>query len=922
MRVVYLGTNKLWRISTRANFINSTADQIIDFQDPEQDIIDSGTNIVPITKGVDSTITPWFSRPQLIQTLPWIEGGSINTSISPLALLFDPTITSNWDKIKGYSKIRGNLHLKLELNASPFHFGAINVSWAPLTTEYGNDSTTNPESVVNYDCLRSFSGGSLSAYTTMTKSDDSALMRVTQRLNGFLYPQDCNSLDFNIPFLYPKEFIELRSLPYVNNSYSANSMELYQFGSLVFVTAVPLKVAQTLTGGIATINVFAWMSDVELEGPSFVLTSGVVAAAGSAMTSFKDVPIIGGYLAKAGAISKASAKVMSLLGMSNEPDERQATVVQANVLPALTAVDINSTSRYLGLAPHSGLSMAPTESWSDELEIDQFGKCKTCVGVADWTISDSKGTSIFKANVTPEIHNLVSLNTNTVGQTVDAITQTPAGYVSSLFGMWRGKLKYHFTAVASQYHRGRLRMHYDSTLGGTFKEGFVFSKVWDITETKNFEFEVPFTASTQMLLLGHWQYTTLNTGYNYKLNGKSTAMINLDPRFHNGFVNMTVLNQLLGPNAVGVYIMCFISVEGLEFAQPVQPGTSVAYGSKPGSEDQVKYITLTQDYYTTSSIPSDHKPFDAEIYNGEKIQSLRVLLHRSSDYGFVSPGVVAAGGTGQIGGVLSAKLTIPREPISPGEHTYGGLAVDKVKDNAVFGITPPSFLNNSGATSGSQYGYNYVPLTPFTFLKGMFVGYRGSFRWKFVPDVPATMSPGYAVSGSLTAPNEPVLLSLVASRSRKYPGSQTWNTMTANGATLSSQQYSALTSNRASQTIRGSELNTSVFGNSVSIDVPQYSLAKFLSTNEAIRSFDKTSVPTAKLGVVASIDQLYGMANDSIDLDMRFYNPAAWGGSAKTDIKSPTLKAYVSCGTDFSFVGFLNAPVLFCRNSLPNPATT
>lgn len=847
--------------------------------------------------------------------MPWVEGGTINTSISPLSQLFDPASSSNWEKLKGYSKLRGTLHLKIEINASPFHFGALNVSWAPLTTELGNNTVGK----INYDCLNSFSGASLSSYGANFTSGTSSLMRVTQRLNGYIFPQDGNSLDFEIPFLYPKEFIELRAIPDAGNSFATNSKELLQYGSLVFMTAVPLLVAQTLTGGIATVNVFAWMTDVELEGPSFVLTSGIVAAAGSVATSFKDVPIIGGYLAKAGAISKASAKVLSLLGMSNYPDESPTTHATLSVLPGLTATEINSDSRYLGLAPHSGLTLAPTESWSDELQIDQFGKSPVYLGLADWTISNGAGTELFDANVSPEYYHLATLAGVAAGSTY-AVTSTPACYVSSMFNQWRGKIKYHFTAVASQYHRGRLRMFYDSSVNiiSGPKEGFVFSKIWDITETKNFEFEVPFTASTQMLSLQHPQYTCINiASSNYTFASSGLTQFPPDPRFHNGSVSLQVLNRLLGPNAQGVKIICSVSYEGLEFAEPCAPGSYPNPGAATPGAVSMNLVTLAHDYYTTSAVPSDHKPFNAEIYNGEKVLSLRTLLHRSSEYAIL--GIPRYGVPSAAGGETGGSLVYPREPLSPGEHTYGNTT--RISDSTA--VKFANNLNTSSVTLAAvPLGYNYVAMSPFVFLKGMFAGYRGSFRWKYLSDAPATMFPGNPLTAA--AVNHGVLLSLTANRSRAYTSGSGWTDIDISGTSTSSaaSNFLRLPFSRPPMNICGAECNTSVFGNTLSVDVPQYSRFKFLPTNDVLRSFVRNTAPSAKLGSVSGLDGIYDVATDSIELDFKFYNPAGWGSAAANGLVGPKIRSFVSCGTDFSFVGFINTPIVYVKASLPAASLT
>lgn len=863
--------------------------------------------------GVTSSIHHWFSRPQLIWTLPWVEGGTVTAAIEPMGELFNiASTTSNWEKLKGYSKIRGNLHIKIEQNASPFHFGAINVSWAPLTTEQGNSTPGS----LSYDAFNSFSGASLSSYGPTVTTGTSTLMRATQRMNGYLYPQDENSLEFNIPFLYPKEYIELRAIPDAGSSFASNSRELKEYGTLYMQTVVPLLVAQSLTGGLATINVYAWLTEVELEGPSYVLTSGVVSAAGTAMTSFKDVPIIGGYLAKAGAISKASAKVMSLLGMSNYPNESASSQMSLNILPALTAPDIDSQARYLGLASHSGLTMSPNDCETDELEIEQFGKSPVYLGLVNWTISVGKGTHLFDANVSPEYYSLAALAGSAAGASY-AVTTTPICHISSLFLQWRGKVKYHFTAIASQYHRGRLRIFHDSSIRvptGAPKEGYVFSKIWDITETKNFEFEVPFTASTQMLKLYHPQFSTLSTGSaNYTCLGETPTLLTLDPRAHNGSVSLQVLNQLLGPNAVGVKIICSVSYSDIEFAEPCIPGSFINTTSvQPGSMG-ISQLTLGHDYITTSAVPTDHKPFDAHIYNGEKVKSLRTLLHRSADYAVLSgPRVdlpVAA-----LGGELNSRLTMPREPLSPGEHSYRSTL--PVSDGGAV-----HFANNLHVTTvitgSNNAGYNYVAMTPYAFLKGMFAGYRGSFRWKFVPESPDTLQ---WTSGF--NPNIGLAISLSVTRSHKYTGGTSWAATTAGAGISPSVAARDMLGNpmtRGYHAFEGAEFNTSTYGGAITIDAPQYSRFKFLPTNDVLRSFSRDTAPVASLGSVAGVDGVYEIASDSLDVDCKFLNPLAWTNLTSTILAAPKIRTYSSCGTDFSFVGFVNTPVVFVRAALPNP---
>jgi hypothetical protein len=443
-----------------------------------------------------------------------------------------------------------------------------------------------------------------------------------------------------------------------------------------------------------------------------------------------------------------------------------------------------------------------------------------------------------------------------------------------------------------------------------FKEGYLFSKVWDITESKNFEFEVPFTAATQMLALSHPQYSNL-TELNFSLSG--ATMFALDPRFHNGFVNLTVLNQLLGPNAAGVKIICSCSIEDLEFAEPCCPGTSVNTSigstSKPMVEAQA-YLSLSHNYQTTSGVPSDHKPFDAEIYNGEKVLSLRSLLHRSCDYTLLSAPATNVGGTGITGCVIYNRYTIPREPLSPGEHTYG------TSSSRVIDIGQ-NFTNNlaTAVIGATANGYSYVAMSPFCFLKGMFAGYRGSMRWKIVSDL------GPDTHHLQTSnPNIAGLYSLTVSRSRDYTGSTTWTSMRSTGASASRVQYDSIAKpdKRGQMALRGADYNSSVCSSTISVDVPMYSRYKFLPTNDTLRSFNRSGPPSASLGGISG-DGIYELSTDSIDIDCRFNNPASRAGVSKLT-SCPTLRVFTSCGTDFSFVGFINTPTIYVTTTLPAPA--
>lgn len=799
------------------------------------------------------------------------------------------------DKIRGYSRIKCTPHIRVQLNASPFHYGALNVSWVPLTSEVGN--------AFGYEATDSFSSAGLAAYSVVPRTGDYAMMRLSQRMNQYLYPQDNNTVDFDIPFIFPRDYIDLTAAP-------TRVTDVVQFGSLYWNTPVPLSVAQTLTGATCTINVYMWLTDVELSGPSYTVCSGLMSAAGEMLTALKDIPILGNHAGKAGDLMSASAKVVELLGFSNPPSSVPATAVANQVLPNLSSTEIDSTTNYLGLSKESGLSLDILKM-GDELMIEDLAKSNTYLGVSTWQCADAVTTTLFQSNVTPELFiNSLQLS-GTSGSSI-AIATIPACYISSMFKFWRGKVKFRFTAVMSQFHRGRLRIFYDSNAvvpTGVKKEGIVFSKMWDISEDRNLEFEIPFSSSTEMLSLLHSQFGALST-MNHACYPAPTSMVMYNPLAHNGHVRLEVANSLMGPNASSVYIICEASICNLELAVPCVPGEFHELGV-----ERIVGLGFTNPYSVCSGsadVPIDHEEFDADVYVGEKVKSLRTLLHRSTFYAqLAGPSVTCAANTGAI---FNNSMIIPREPQSPGDHCpFNAAATPSYQGDAIRRAS-----NNHLALSGRSY--NYVRMTPFNFLKPMFAGYRGSFRWKFV-----SQSRSFPMSNLAANLNFAIPLSIQVSRTYRRVNNFGWTAhVGSTGASYSNIAYKDL--QNAESTLQGGSVNSIEVGGAIEVDMPHYSRFKFLPTNELVRSaqVEPDETVTQPLPVVnlyrMGVDGVADVTFDNMLINTEFFNQKSTSNAVAV-FRPPPIRSYVSCGNDFSFVAFTNTPILYMV-APPAPLTT
>lgn len=178
----------------------------------------------------------FLERPVLIATVRWSESVPYTEStIDPWNLYFTHTIIKK--KIDNYAFINCNLHVKVVVNASPFYYGAMMVSYRPMTN-YG-----------------------LPDYTTISVQND--YMRYSQRPHFWVLPQSNMGGEMQLPFFYNHNWLPL-----------TDTAALSSMGTLRFTEVVDLKNANSVTGQGIDVQVYAWASNIKLAGPTFELQSG------------------------------------------------------------------------------------------------------------------------------------------------------------------------------------------------------------------------------------------------------------------------------------------------------------------------------------------------------------------------------------------------------------------------------------------------------------------------------------------------------------------------------------------------------------------------------------------------------------------------------------------------------------------------
>jgi len=188
---------------------------------------------------------------------------------------------------------------------------------------------------------------------------------------------------------------------------------------------------------------------------------------------------------------------------------------------------------------------------------------------------------------------------------------TPLGMIASLFYLWRGDLEVTIKISKTQYHSGRLQVAFNpiskgasgSTVNITNTGWFLNRIVWDVRESSELKFTIPFTYISPWLRC-------------------QDSMGNL---------NVRVLNPLRCPETVSTTVDLAVELRACDNFEVAMPARHYL----------TPYIPLTTQSGLEKivSIASKVRKIDAiSPCIGEKVEDFRDLLKRYSAYDLVSAG--------------------------------------------------------------------------------------------------------------------------------------------------------------------------------------------------------------------------------------------------------------------------------------------
>jgi hypothetical protein len=634
----------------------------------------------------DCELGRFLSRPVLIQH-----------RVLPVGLPFSPVDYSIWTeyfsnpqikrKLENYGYIQCKLKVKVVVNSTPFVYGAYGLSYHPMVTLSPIDSN----------------------------SDDPIFL--SQRQTIWIEPHNGSGGEMELPFFHYKNWLELTSTSEVDNM---GKMRLWQLVENLAANA-------SLTTP-PSLSIYAWAEDVRLAANTVKLTlqskqeevrpaektndeygetpvaKAASAGAGVSATIAEmttGVPYLGAFARATTIGAGILSSVASIFGFTNVPVIENAMPYKSMPFHGLASSEIGNVVDKLTLDPKNELSISPETVGLpaiDELSIPYLTGKEAIIDTILWESSDASDSMLFQAAVTPTICNIESLTDQRM------LKDTPMGFVSRLFSNWRGDIIVRVRVIASQYHKGRLRVSFDP-VGDIFADAdsttVVQTKIVDIADSMDMQFRIPYMAPQSWLRVR----PTPVTDHSQRLEAAPV----LDNDFHNGAFTIRVLNTLSAPidTAPATLVVSVRAADNFEVTNP----SDIDFGDEFPSYYTVQSKDMHWDDEVTQHVMgvSTPPPKNRYLVNmGEQIQSLRPLLRRSF--------------------FINSERSNDTS-VSDTYSTYYKFTQTKYPPS--FGYDPQGIHDATSLTGGAVARFNYCTNNPITWVTSAFIGQRGSMIWHY-----------------------------------------------------------------------------------------------------------------------------------------------------------------------------------------------
>lgn len=883
------------------------------------------------------TLTEWFSRPVKINTYTWQANSDLGASFNPWYEYFNhPEIKM---KLKGYSRLQANLHLKLVVNASPYHYGVGIMSYKPMAGaglngagDYDFSAGMTSDRLVTDTAP--YTGGSVTA----------SLMVKTCRPHAKFYAESSKGCEMQLPFCYYQNWINL----------DTDLDELKQMGNINIWTPVALKDSSG-NGGNVVVTLYAWCDDHKVAGPSYVMQSGKdeykerpVSTAMSAMSKaagmLSVIPVIRPYAMATSKVMSGASTLARWFGFSNPPVIKDVVSYAPNFMSNFASPEISVQQDKLALDPKNETTVDSRTVGLDGLDhmtIAHIVGRYVDYTVLSWASTDEAESPLLIQSITPMMAVSVPYTGSTTNLNASAVQMTPGCQIGTVFQFWSGKITLKFSVIASQFHRGRLMISYDpdgyrGAGAAAYTGPRTINKVWDISTDPTFEFEIPWMAPIAMLRTGGvagLAWYSQHAGPSDKPNAWVSNPAGTSPFYkdalHNGSIIVSVLNPLTSNDvSYGASIICSVNCAEVEYFSPMELEYPISFYELQSGDDLAnapEEEVVHSEAPHVAEVPTKHT-----IYVGEVVRSIRQLLHRTSFYSRFStitplqeprsqfndiPDIKNSGDFygSQLYG-LAGSIYLPNLP-----YVTGNLPVPV---GYYYPNTGLLIKGDASTSSDIVTNQNTKTMTPTAYFSCSYVGWRGGTVYTAKADDSKHNNNIYGVFRSLS-------ISRVASSITDYLAiASVWNPViwrfrgnseTTLPSTNDYLGYQALNLANSLLWRIGKGLSGMAVTNPDKVDVvnavvPYYSNNRMLPANPIANYFTTNKsedLPWNKLSFPAyppGTNELIQCPRIDYDILM-----ASTPQAGSLD-RQPTIDVYHKAGVDFTLFWYLNPPTIHLYN--------
>jgi hypothetical protein len=696
---------------------NYNTGQLVDFLTAAPgELLDCTSEVDPTQYANSETYAPfegWMQRFVRIGEFPWSEQTGLLTSLSPYnAYLTHPSVLK---KLEGFSRFHmKGLELKFLINGAPTQYGTVLVSYQPLPGFAGGNIDQPAGSVPYYMGHTCYPHTYLSVATSM-----GATMKV--------------------PFVCPKNCLSVRDEDFSIQATNLGLLSLDSIGILETV-GIPSSNPIVVTVYARPIDLFLWgpttyvaQSDEYGVTPVSTIASVVASAAGMLAT----VPSIRPYMLATQLASGAVASIARLFGYSNPPVIEPVHVLMNRPTYGLSSPAIPVQMDKLALDPKNELTVDPRTVGApaqDAMSMSYMMDRDVYLGAFKWYGTDVLNDPLLGMHVTPEYCHVAPLAIGALTQLYGAqkVQMTPSCHLSQLFKYWRGPIHYTFTAIASQFHRGRYVIEYEPA-GRTVADGQGLIRQWvvDIKDTPTFRLSIDMCSDLSWLPTARTAFTEPAAGNDYFTPRALQPAMEMEQA--NGTIRVRVLNDLASSDAsTAITMFVRANCKDVEFACPMDvPGWPTTHTPQSDVADLAAPTMQVVD--ADESVDTRVTPHDSVIYHGEVVKSIRTLLQRATF--FQTLDLYPAVPTSTV-----LKNTIAKDYAFDKDATqWNRLNVKWAFPRIGMQVGYPGTQYSSKEWSKANAGATYYPFvfgkpTNIAYLSPCYVGYRGSVGYRAVID--------------------------------------------------------------------------------------------------------------------------------------------------------------------------------------------